>query len=583
MSKKTTTAEFILKSRKLYGDDLDYSQTNYIDGHHPVTLRCKKHSSEWSQSPSKHLHRSNGCPKCTLESTRLKNAKKFQLKLDELYDSSIKFKLSEYQGQKLSLDFYCSNHKGYFTKLPGSMINGLGCGECINEDVVNLRSKKTIKSINKYVSELNGKLLSTEYINNLNNLDFRCNEGHEFQESWSDVQFKMRWCPKCSKNKNIGEELTRQMLEHALQMPMPTRHIKELKGLELDGYNDEKRIAFEYQGFQHSQKTAFFHSSDSEFESQLERDKLKREICLENNICLLEVEQFHHISRKSIPKFYDQVLELLRANEIIYIEDTFVVDLKELFSNKLSEQYVLAKKIVNESGGTIEGYIGSETKHKYYCSKGHINNRVLSSIISSKGSCKNCKEDERFLELQMLVIARGGVLIDNEWKGINATYKWRCSRNHVNLSIGAVLKNHACQKCKVENSRVTVDDKTLSLLYEEATNGLNYQKDIVKKFNVSDHVYRRLLNEGGIIPQYLPHDRTLQKKKTKGKLLQLDPVSFKIIKVFESLESVKNDESGIFRPEGVRYQMKKYKKAYGYYWCREKDYNSTLKALNHNQ
>jgi hypothetical protein len=53
----------------------------------------------------------------------------------------------------------------------------------------------------------------------------------------------------------------------------------------------------------------------------------------------------------------------------------------------------------------------------------------------------------------------------------------------------------------------------------------------------------------------------------------------KVVKTHESLEAVKKDPSGKFKPEGIRYQMKKYKKAYGYYWCRELDYDETIKKI----
>ena len=93
-------------------------------------------------------------------------------------------------------------------------------------------------------------------------------------------------------------------------------------------------------------------------------------------------------------------------------------------------------------------------------------------------------------------------------------------------------------------------------------------------------VYRRILKEKEITPSYLPQDRKAQKKRIKGKLLQLDPITHNIIKEFESLESVKHDPSGLFKPEGIRHQMKKNKKAYGFYWCRENDYQTVKDLLN---
>ena len=47
-------------------------------------------------------------------------------------------------------------------------------------------------------------------------------------------------------------------------------------------------------------------------------------------------------------------------------------------------------------------------------------------------------------------------------------------------------------------------------------------------------------------------------------------------------ESVKYDESGLYKPEGIRQQMKKHKKAYGYYWSREEDIEETIRLIKIN-
>ena len=113
----------------------------------------------------------------------------------------------------------------------------------------------------------------------------------------------------------------------------------------------------------------------------------------------------------------------------------------------------------------------------------------------------------------------------------------------------------------------------------DVVSGNFYQKDIPKKYCISDGVFRRLISELELKPKYIPQNRKSQKKITKGKLFQIDPKNYKVLKEFESLEAVKHDESGLYKPEGIRQQMKKYKKAYGYYWSREIDLEETIKLL----
>jgi hypothetical protein len=60
----------------------------------------------------------------------------------------------------------------------------------------------------------------------------------------------------------------------------------ENKALELDGYNAELKIAFEYQGPQHYKRVPHFQKTDEEFNKQLEYDKLKADKCKERGITL---------------------------------------------------------------------------------------------------------------------------------------------------------------------------------------------------------------------------------------------------------------------------------------------------------
>jgi len=62
--------------------------------------------------------------------------------------------------------------------------------------------------------------------------------------------------------------------------------------LELDFYVEELNIAIEVQGTQHYIYTPHFHQNYSGFKNQLERDKVKRQICQQHNIELIEVDTY---------------------------------------------------------------------------------------------------------------------------------------------------------------------------------------------------------------------------------------------------------------------------------------------------
>ena len=59
--------------------------------------------------------------------------------------------------------------------------------------------------------------------------------------------------------------------------------------LELDCYNSELGLALEYNGIQHYKFTPFFHKNKESFLNQKYRDDMKRRICKENRVILIEV------------------------------------------------------------------------------------------------------------------------------------------------------------------------------------------------------------------------------------------------------------------------------------------------------
>ena len=94
---------------------------------------------------------------------------------------------------------------------------------------------------------------------------------------------------------NKTEERCRKILQRLYGKKFPSVRPSFLKNpvtkknLELDCYNDEMKLALEYNGQQHYKYTPYFHKSKKNFYSQVHRDDWKRRRCRELGIKLIEV------------------------------------------------------------------------------------------------------------------------------------------------------------------------------------------------------------------------------------------------------------------------------------------------------
>ena len=130
--------------------------------------------------------------------------------------------------------------------------------------------------------------------------------------TWSDSYFYIPSFKKEEKNSIItnrnttnqkstkdssGELECRRVLELLFDKPFPKCRPDFLKNevtggkynLELDCFNEELRLAVEYDGIGHHKYTPYFHRNHEAFETQKYRDWMKDQLCKENNVILIRV------------------------------------------------------------------------------------------------------------------------------------------------------------------------------------------------------------------------------------------------------------------------------------------------------
>lgn len=113
------------------------------------------------------------------------------------------------------------------------------------------------------------------------------NKDHEWEAGISDRN--LTGCPYCYQYKSENE--TRMIFEKITGKAFhKKKSVFANNRWELDGYNDELKIAFEQQGIQHYEYRPHFHRNGIvDLEEQQKRDESKRKQCIELGIKLIEV------------------------------------------------------------------------------------------------------------------------------------------------------------------------------------------------------------------------------------------------------------------------------------------------------
>lgn len=243
-----------------------------------------------------------------------------------------------------------------------------------------------LKEANQIAQNRDGKCLSDTWTKKLK---FMCAGEHIFFKTLT--MLKTSWCPEC--NIHIGEAITKNIFEILFEESFPKVRMEILEGLELDGYSENLKLAFEYDGAQHYKYVKYFHKTKEEFRALQDRDKRKNELCRLNDIQLIRVP--YYIKKGDICEYIKEQctncdIDIPNDVEIDY------KDFKHLFSPKI-KKYNEIKKYVEDYGGSMIDtvYVDSMTAVKIMCKNEHEISIKYDRINSDKIFCRQCLHDER--------------------------------------------------------------------------------------------------------------------------------------------------------------------------------------------
>ena len=276
------TASFITSAKSKHGERFDYSPTVYTKATNKVQIVCPIHGAFW-QTPSAHMNSSCPCPTCLGRGINTEGIiKQFKNAWGDRYDYS----KVEYVNYSTPVTITCRTH-GEFSQVPSSHRKGhQGCQGCIGRvfDTASfIEVSQAIQSGHSYTS--------TEYKGNQAPVSVTCEEHGEYT-TIADYHVQGHvTCPECKKFK--GSKREAELLEFVKGLCPTEVHANNrtaIHPMELDIYVPELKLGIEFNGlYWHSEK---FLSKDYHYTKYLR--------CQEKGIRLLQVWEDDWVMRGDI-------------------------------------------------------------------------------------------------------------------------------------------------------------------------------------------------------------------------------------------------------------------------------------------
>lgn len=264
---------------------------------------------------------------------------------------------TKYIGVKEKYKFKCKNNHTWESNFYNIKKLKSWCPYCSKN------FKNNIEMLQIKAKYMGGKCISKKYINNSTKYKWECADGHIFEKSWAKVKTRNQWCPKCKSN--IMEEMCRFIFEQLTGKEFNRTKRILSNNLELDGYNEELKLAFEYNGEQHYRKIKLWHKNGRTLQNQKDIDKKKKEECKLKNIDLIIIPYTKSLDKNILFNFIKKKLDV----KIISIKDNINWGDFSFGKNQLEK----LRSIIEYKGGNLleQSYLGYEHKNKILCKNNH--------------------------------------------------------------------------------------------------------------------------------------------------------------------------------------------------------------------
>ncbi len=358
---------------------------------------------------------------------------------------------TEYINRKHKYLWECEFGHQWRTSAYNVYYDGHWCPHCYGN------KKLSLQDLQDVAIERKGYFLSKKYENIDSVYKWKCSRGHVWEATGDKVKNRGTWCPKCSQN-HFKEDIIRVYFKALFNAEFPKKRPDWLlnsagQRMELDGFNEELSIAFEYNGVQHYEKNHFI-DTDEKLLKRIEDDKQKQLLCEKKSIALFIID--YQINPEEYKNIIIQIAKQFKIDNLLNIDAKIDVNdayLSSDYFEKLTEYVKMKNGIIFD-----KFWFGFAHHYKFKCLKHNLIFYSTGSILTDKSWCKKCGKEEmvqtKYLNRQRELIdyasKNNSKLISKEYTGQLDTYEFSCQKNHT-VRITWKYRNKRkffCPKCE---------------------------------------------------------------------------------------------------------------------------------------
>ena len=386
-----------------------------------IEYLCSKHGKK--KTSAKNIKNGCICTDCACENKKITyEIAKYKVEIEH---ANLKLKMISTEYNKATLFKVECIICGYiFNYSMNYLCTQRSCKKCsfaqrrASFDIISLRiAKYNFTLINIFYETGNTTLYEVE-----------CSDNHIFKNTMYNIEKGAR-CPHCVTSLNFSETVCRKYIEYLFGRTFNKKKFDWLindKGnkMELDGYNEELNIGFEYDGIIHSKFVEYFHKTEEQFRKRQNDDRIKDKLCFDHGVILIRVPytiKYH--------KILDYLKDQCTINNIKY-ENKPNIDIKELdvFNNIIEKRNNLFDdKIKDSIWIRISNATSTNIHMSLQCKNCNNIVKILYGNIMNQGKkipeCKSCFNNNKTDIISNIAFKYNFKLID----------KYISSETHVKL------------------------------------------------------------------------------------------------------------------------------------------------------